>query len=54
MTIMKTGTRYEQKGHGNSSHKRYYECKKCHDRVYTNIHNFHEYLDNASIKSRNK
>lgn len=54
MTVMRGGTIYEQGGHDRSFHKRYFECKKCHDRVYTNAPNFQECLDNASSRNRNK
>ena len=54
MTVMGSGTIYEQRGHDRPLHKRYFECKKCHDRVYTNAPNFQEYLDNASSRNRNK
>lgn len=51
MKIMETGTSYEKRnGHDNTSHRRYYECKKCHDRVYLNAPNFQEYLHKASSK----
>lgn len=52
---MKTGTRYEQrKGQTRLSHKRYFECRKCHDRVYTNTSNFQELLVKEKDKNRNK
>lgn len=55
MTVMGTGTRYEQrKGQDRPSHKRYFECRKCHDRVYANAPNFQELLVKESEKSRNK
>ena len=55
MTVMETGTRYEQnKGQDKPAHKRYFECKKCHDRVYTNTSNFQEMLKKESEKSRSK
>ena len=55
MTVMGTGTSYEQKGgQDKPSHRRYYECKICHDRVYTNAPNFQEILVRESDKSRNK
>lgn len=54
-SIMKTGTRYEQrKGQTRLSHKRYFECRKCHDRVYTNTSNFQELLVKEKDKNRNK
>ena len=40
-----TGTTYEQKrGKDKTSHKRFCECKKCGDRVYTDAPNFQEML----------
>ena len=55
MTVMKTGTTYEQrKGQNKPSYKRFHECKKCHDKVYTNELNFQEILLKESEKSRNK
>lgn len=55
MTVMGMGTSYEQrKGRDRPSHKRYFECGKCHDRVYTNAVNFQEILEKESNKNRNK
>jgi len=56
MVVMATtGTRYEQNnGRDKPSHRRYFECSKCHDRVYTNAPNFQEYMNKASDKRRNK
>lgn len=55
MVVMKTGTSYEQKqGYNKPSHKRFCECKKCHDRVYVSSFNFQEVLARESEKSRNK
>lgn len=51
--IMGTGTTYEQRKDGRSSAKRYYECKKCHDRVYSKEANFHELLAKESERSKN-
>lgn len=54
MTVMETGTRYEQrKGQDHPSHKRYFECGKCHDRVYVKVPDFQEVLVKVSKKSRN-
>lgn len=53
--VMRTGTRYEQrKGRDRPSHRRYYECMKCGDKVYTNTPNFQEILIKESEKSRNR
>lgn len=54
MTVMGTGTTYEQRKDGKSSARRYYECKKCHDKVYTKEHNFQECMNKASDRCRNK
>ena len=54
MTVMGTGTTYEQKKDGKSSYKRFHECKKCHDKVYTNEANFQDLLVKESEKSRNR
>lgn len=55
MIIMDSGTRYEKrKGQDKPSHKRYFECGKCHSRIYTNTHNFQEVLVKESKKNRNK
>lgn len=55
MTVMKIGTSYEQKkGQNKPSHRRYFECSKCHDRVYTNAPNFQEILVKESNKSRKR
>lgn len=54
MTVMKTGTTYEQKKDGKPSARRFHECKKCHDKVYTKEPNFQEYMSNASEKCRNR
>lgn len=51
MTVMESGTSYEQKkGQGKPSHRRYFECGKCHDRVYTNTPNFQEMLERVKEK----
>lgn len=55
MTVMGTGTRYEQnKEQNRPSHRRYYECKNCHDKVYSKEPNFQEMLLKESDKSRNR
>ncbi len=55
MTVMGAGTRYEQKkGQDWPSHSRYFECSKCHDRVYMNVPNFQETMVKVTEKSRNK
>lgn len=54
MTVMKSGTSYGQNKDGKSSAKRFYECKKCYDKVYTNESNFQECMNKATSKNRNK
>ena len=55
MTVMGTGTRYEhKKGQDKSSYRRYFECRKCHDRIYTNASNFQEMLARESEKSKSR
>lgn len=45
MNVMKTGTTYEQKkGDGKPLARRFHECKKCHDKVYTKEPNFQELI----------
>lgn len=50
MTVMATGTTYEQKKDGKSSARRFHECKKCGDKIYTKEPNFQEYLNKAFRK----
>lgn len=46
--IMKSGMRYEQNNErGKFSRKKYYVCKKCHDRVYVKTSTFQECLNKA-------
>lgn len=55
MIVMRTGTSYEQKkGQDNPSHRRYFECGKCHDKIFTNTPNFQEILVRESEKSRSR
>lgn len=54
MSIMRTGTTYEQKKNGDYSHRRYYECRKCKNKIYTKEPNFQVYMCKASEKCRNK
>ena len=54
MTVMGTGTTYEHKnGNKNPTARRFYECKKCRDKIYTKEPNFQEYMNKAAEKSRN-
>ena len=54
MSVMRTGTTYEQKKGGGLLARRYYECKKCHDKAYVREPNFQEYMSKASEKCRNR
>ncbi len=36
MTVMATGTTYEQRRDGKSSARRFHECKRCHDIIQKN------------------
>lgn len=54
LTVMATGTTYEQNKDGKSSARRFHECKKCHDKVYTKEPNFQECMSKASEKCRNR
>ncbi len=55
MTVMEIGTRYEQnRGQNKPSHRRYFECGKCHDRVYANAPNFQECMNKALEKKRDR
>lgn len=54
MTIMGTGTTYEQNEDGNQLARRFHECKKCHDKVYIKELNFQECISKASEKCRNR
>lgn len=54
MTVMATGTTYEQRRDGKSSARRFHECKMCHDKVYTKEPNFQECMNKASDRCRNK
>lgn len=50
---MGTGTTYEQNGkNGQSYARRFYECRKCHNRIYKNGLNFQDYLNNALKKHK--
>lgn len=55
MTVMGTGTTYEQRKGGNRpSAKRFHECKKCGDKIYTKEPNFQEYMSKVSEKCKNR
>lgn len=51
MTVMKSGTTYEQKKEDNKSlARRFYRCNNCHDKIYTKEPNFQEYMSRALQK----
>lgn len=54
MTVMGTGTTYEHDKNDRSLARRFYECKKCHDKVYTKEPNFQECMSKASERCRNR
>lgn len=54
MTVMGTGTTYEKKKDGKSSARRYHECKKCGDRVYTKEPNFQKCMSKELERCRNR
>lgn len=54
MIVMGTGTTYKQNKDGKSSAKRFHECKKCGDKIYTKEPNFQECMSNVSEKCRSK
>lgn len=54
MSLMRTGTTYEQKMNGKSLVRRFHECKKCHDKIYTKEPNFQGCMNKISEKCRNK
>lgn len=55
MAVMRTGTTYEQrKDNGGASARRFRECRKCRDKVYTCEPNFQEYMNKVSNKYRNR
>ena len=55
MTVMKTGTTYEQrKDNGKTLTRRFHECKKCKDRIYTYEPSFQECMNKVSGNCRNR
>lgn len=51
MTVMKTGTAYHpKKDERDSGYKRFHECKKCGDKIFTNEPNFQEFMNKAIMK----
>lgn len=54
MNAMGTGITYEQNKERKSSDKRFYGCKKYHDKIHTKELNFHKFLSKASERWRNK
>ena len=53
MTVMETGTTYEQNKDGKPSANRFHKCQKCHDKIYTKEPNFQECMSKASEKCKN-
>ena len=53
MVTMGIGTTYEQKKDGKTAARRFHECKKYHNKVYTKELNFQEYMNKASDERRN-
>lgn len=54
MSVMGTGTTYKRRKDGKAFAKRFHECKKCHDRIYTKELNFQECMNKTSGRYRNK
>lgn len=55
MTVMITGTTYGQKNNQEKLiARRFHECKKCRDKIYTNEPNFQECMNKAAEKHKNK
>lgn len=54
MTVMGTGTTYEHRKDGRLSARRFHECQKCHDKIYTKEPSFQECISKASEKCKNK
>lgn len=51
MVVMKSGTSYEQKKNGNrKGYRRYDECPKCHEKIFSNAPNFQETLAKETEK----
>ena len=50
--LMKSGTRYEREDE-KSLTRRFHECKKCHNRIYTRKSNFQEYMSKVPKMCRN-
>ena len=45
---MRTGTEYHSgENGGEKRYRRFYECKKCRDKIYTKEPNFQEYMGMA-------
>lgn len=55
MTVMRSGTSYGKDENGAKPFaKRFHECKKCHERIYTKEPNFQEYLKETIGKAKEK
>lgn len=48
LSVMRTGTEYHSgENGGEKRYRRFYECKKCRDKIYTKEPNFQEYMGMA-------
>lgn len=55
MRVMSSGTEYHPKKDArDKGYRRFYECKKCGDKVFTKESNFQECMSKASEKCRSK
>lgn len=54
MTAMESGTIYEKDKVGKTSARRFHECKKCHDKVYTKEYNSQECMSKSSKNCGNR
>lgn len=55
MTVMKPGTTYDQRKRDNKPLvRRFHECKRCGEKIYTNESNFQECMSKALDKCRSK
>lgn len=54
MTTMRSGISYERSKDGKLFTRRFHECKKCHDKVYTKEPSFQECMSKSSENYRNR
>lgn len=55
MVVMRIGTEYHpKKNEKDKGFRRFHECKKCGDKVFTKEPNFQECMNKATEKSRNR